>query len=324
MLIAPSSMLPAPPGDGDAVLCGDLAERVLSGPGLWLDWRGELDCQSLLEELLAGGVIARALAEAPHGHAYDRTLTGKMTVICVLVACLFSGAGYDTVLATAFGLPGLRLKPGTQVPCGPAFSKARVLLGEQVMKRLFELDAARGDAELGIAALWKGLEVTAFLHLKKTVRGARRPLRGQAPDLARQEARALLLIHNMTATAAARAAAAAGIDPGLIPFTAVLALIRGHVTADTCCRHCGRRPAGPGDPLADLLAAILAQPRHRPGRQRTSGRTAAERRSRHTEDVDYTIEITIERLREPTSPGFPATTAASPSPPSWISPPARS
>ena len=30
------------------------------------------------------------------------------------------------------------------------------------MKRLFELDAARGDAELGIAALWKGLEVTAL------------------------------------------------------------------------------------------------------------------------------------------------------------------
>src|SRR5713226_42027 len=115
MLIAPSSMLPAPPGDGDAVPCGDLAERVLSGPGLWLDWLGELDRQSLREEPLAGGVIARALAEAPHGHAYDRTLTGKMTVICVLVACLFPGAGYDTVLATAFGLPGLRLKPGTQI-----------------------------------------------------------------------------------------------------------------------------------------------------------------------------------------------------------------
>lgn len=495
MLIAPSSMLPAPPGGGDAVPCGDLAGRVLSGPGLWLDWPGELDRQSLLEELLAGGVIAAALAEAPHGHSYDRTLTGKMTVICVLVACLFPGAGYDTVLATAFALPGLRLKPGTQVPCGPAFSKARALLGEQVMRRLFELDAARGDAELGIAALWKGLEVTAldgttmelfrgdvltdafgtpgggarpllriaahvrtatrrwiaaaiggyhdgenpladelegsftpgilnladrgffsmdrwirfsaggahlawrvkngaksvpfktlktlpdgselvmlhesdgmrakrrrgsggpaaprlpdtaarlvtftitartssgktkttlirvlttlldhqaypareiaalyagrwqaeiaFLHLKKTVRGARRALRGQSPDLARQEAWALLLIHNMTATAAARAAAAAGIDPGLIPFTAVLALIRGHVMADTSCRHCGRRPAGPGDPLASLLAAILAQPRHRPGRQRTSGRTAAERRSRHTEDVDYTIEITKSNL----------------------------
>ena len=36
-----------------------------------------------------------------------------MTVICVQVACLFYGAGYDTVLATAFGLPGLHRSHGT-------------------------------------------------------------------------------------------------------------------------------------------------------------------------------------------------------------------
>jgi hypothetical protein len=85
-----------------------------------------------------------------------------MTVICVLVGCLFPGAGYDVALAAAFGLPGLNLRPGTGVPTGPAFSKARALLGEQVMRRLFELDAARGDAELGIERLWKGLEITAL------------------------------------------------------------------------------------------------------------------------------------------------------------------
>jgi Insertion element 4 transposase N-terminal len=135
---------------------------VLSGPGLWLDWLGELRRESLLEELLAGGAIAQALEEAPHRHAYDRTLTGKMTVTCVLVACLFPGAGYDTALAAAFGLPGLHLRPGTGVPSGPAFSKARTLLGEHVMRRLSELDAARGDADLGIAQLWKGLEITAL------------------------------------------------------------------------------------------------------------------------------------------------------------------
>src|SRR5262249_51806533 len=71
----------------------------------------------------------------------------------------------------------------------------------------------------------------AFLHLKKTVRGPRRPLRGQSPELARQEAWALLLIHNIAATTSARAAGSAGIDPGLIPFTAVLGLIRSHVAA---------------------------------------------------------------------------------------------
>jgi hypothetical protein len=81
------------------------------------------------------------------------------------------------------------------------------------------------------------------------------------PDLARQEAWALLLIHNITATAAARAAGTAGIDPGLIPFTAVLGLIRPHVAAEARCQHCGHRP---DDPLASLNAAILALPRHRP------------------------------------------------------------
>lgn len=431
MVITPSSIPAAPPsgtGAADAFPRAGLAERLLSGPGLWLDWLEELDRASLLEVLLAGDVIGRAVAGVPHGHAYDRTLTAKITVICVLVACLFPGQGYDQVLAVAFGLPGLGLKPGTTTPAGPAFSKARVLLGEQVMKRLFELDAARGDAELGIGATWKGLETTAldgttadlfsnddladafgvpaggtkpqlrivahvrtgsrrwiaaatggygdgenpladelagsfqpgminladrgffsmdrwlrfsargahlawrarngaksvpfktlralpdgselvrlhesdgmrarrrretqnpgaprlpdttarlvsfritartasgrarttlirvlatlldhqahpareiaalyaerwqieiaFLHLRKTVRGTRRALRGQSPALARQEARALLIVHNMIATAAARAAALAGIDPRLIPFTAVLGLVRSHV-----------------------------------------------------------------------------------------------
>jgi Insertion element 4 transposase N-terminal/Transposase DDE domain len=490
MVIAPASTAAAPP-EGN-VQAAELAARIASGPGFWTDWLAELDRQGLLEDLLADGVIARALREAPSGHKYDRVLTAKMTVVCVLVACLFPGAGYDAVLATAFGLPGLRRAPGAEVPSGSAFSQARKLLGEQVMKRVFELDAAVPDAELGIGLLWKGLEVTAidgttmelarnevledefgtpaerarpvlrvtahvrtatfrwigaaiggyhdgenaladqledtfgpgmlnladrgffsmhrwirfsargaqlawrikngaksvplktiktlpdgselvmlhesdgmrtrrrkeagdphaerlpdtmarlvtftitattrsgrtkttlmrvlttlldheacpardiavlyaerwqieiaFLHLKRTVRGPRRPLRGQSPDLARQEAWALLLIHNITATAAARTAGTAGIDPGLIPFTAVLGLIRSHVTADARCRHCGHRP---DDPLASLNAAILALPRHRPGRQRTSGRTTAERRIRHTEEVTYTIEITKSNL----------------------------
>jgi len=491
MVITPASTSSALPGDGNAA---EIAARVASGPGFWTEWLAELGREGLLEALLAEDVIVRALREAPTGHKYDRVLDAKMTVICVLVACLFPGAGYDSVLATAFGLPGLKLKPGAGTPTGPALSQARKLLGEQAMKRIFELDAAVPDAELGIGLLWKGLEITAidgttmelgrngvlegefgtpaerarpvlrvtahvrtasfrwigaaiggyhdgenaladelegsfgpgmlnladrgffsmyrwvrfsgtgadlawrikngaksvplttvktlpdgselvmlhesdgmrtrrrretgdrqaerlpdtlarlvtftitattrsgrakttrmrvlttlldhqafpaaeiavlyaerwqietaFLYLKKTVRGPRRPLRGQSPDLARQEAWALLLIHNMTAAAAARAAGSAGIDPGLIPFTAVLGLIRSHVAADTPCRHCGHRTAGP---LASLNAAILALPRHRQGRQRTSGRTAAERRTRHTEEVTYTIEITKSNLPE--------------------------
>jgi hypothetical protein len=494
MVITPASTPPAPRAEEES-RAAEMAARIASGPGFWTDWLAELGRHGLLEELLAEDVIARALRDAPPGHKYDRVLTAKMTVICVLVACLFPGAGYDTVLATAFGLPGLRLLPGAEIPSGSAFSQARKLLGDQVMHRLFELDAAVPDADLGIGLLWKGLEVTAidgttmelarngvlegefgtpaagarpllrvtahvrtatfrwigaaiggyhdgenaladqledsfrpgilnladrgffsmhrwirfsgtgahlawrikngaksvplktiktlpdgselvmlresdgmrtrrrkeagdpraerlpdttarlvtftvttvtrsgrtkttvmrvlttlldhqaypardiavlyaerwqieiaFLHLKRTVRGPRRPLRGQSPDLARQEAWALLLIHNITATATARAAGSAGLDPGLIPFTAVLGLVRSHVAADTCCRHCGHRPATADAPLASLNAAILALPRHRPGRQRTSGRTAAERRTRHTEKVTYTIDITKSNL----------------------------
>jgi hypothetical protein len=97
----------------------------------------------------------------------------------------------------------------------------------------------------------------------------RRPLRGQSPELARQEARALLLIHNIAATAAARAA------------------------AEAPCQHCGHRP---DSPLASLNTAILALPRHRPGRQRTSGRTTAEPRTRRTEEVTHTIDITKSNL----------------------------
>ena len=493
MVITPASTPAGPPEEDEPGAAG-MAARLASGPGFWTEWLAELDRQGLLEDLLADGVIARALREAPSGHKYDRVLTAKMTVACVLVACLFPGAGYDSVLATAFGLPGLRRPPGAEVPSGSAFSQARKLLGEQVMKRIFELDAAGADADLGIGLLWKGLEVTAidgttmelarnevlegefgtpadgarpmlrvtahvrtatfrwtgaaiggyhdgenaladqlegsfgpgilnladrgffsmrrwirfsgtgadlawrikngaksvplktiralpggselvmlhesdgmrarrrkdtgdpraerlpdtiarlvtftvtattpsgkakttrmrvlttlldheacpareiavlyaerwqieiaFLHLKQTVRGPRRPLRGQSPELARQEAWALLLIHNMTATAAARAAGSAGLDPGLIPFTAVLGLIRSHVASQAPCRHCGRRP---GSPLTSLNAAILALPRHRQGRQRTSGRTAAERRVRHTEEVTYTIDIAKSNLPE--------------------------
>ena len=161
MVIAPASTPPAPRGEEESGTA-EIAARIASGPGFWTDWLAELGRQGLLEELLAEDVIARALREAPSGHKYDRVLTAKMTVVCVLVACLFPGTGYDAVLATAFGLPGLRSGPGADIPSGSAFSQARKLLGEQVMQRLFDLDAAVADADLGIGLLWKGLEVTAI------------------------------------------------------------------------------------------------------------------------------------------------------------------
>ncbi len=160
MVIASASTAAAPQRDNDEA--AEAAARVASGPGFWTEWLAELGRQGLLEDLLAGDVIARALREASTGHKYDRVLTAKMTVVCVLVGGLCPGAGYDSVLATAFGLPGLILRPGAGTPTGPALSQARRLLGEQVMKTIFELDAAVPDADLGIGLLWKGLEVTAI------------------------------------------------------------------------------------------------------------------------------------------------------------------
>ena len=143
----------------------------------------------------------------------------------------------------------------------------------------------------------------AFFHLKATVRGGRRELRGQSPALARQEAWGRLLIHNLVATAVARAAVQAGTDPKLIPFAAALALIREHVTADACCPHCGKRPARVDDPLALLTTAIAGQPLSRENRKRTSGRTKAERRKWPTEEAAYDITIVPSNLpKADTSP----------------------
>ena len=496
MVISPASTVSAGHGGGETLAAetGDLLAQAAAGPGFWEDLLGELRRAGLIAELLADGVIAGAVAEAEHGHKLDRALTAEVTAMCVIVAALFPDQGYDLILARTFAMPGLPVKPGTVTPSGPALSKARVLLGEQVMRRIFEIDAARSDADLGIGAAWHGMETTgldgttielfndaelagafgvptggtkpklrmaahartasrrwiaaaiggyldgentladelegsftagilnladrgffsmdrwirfsargahlvwrvkngaksvpfktiktlpdgselvllresgsmlgkrrrehgdktlprlpdtvarlvsftvttrtarrvktsvikvlttlldpeqfpareiaalyserwqveiAYLHLKKTVKGTGRVLRGRSAALARQEAWALLLVHNMTATLAARAAGQASLDPGLIPFTAVLTLIRGHVTADTCCPHCGKRPASGNDPIALLVNQILAQPAHRDRPARTSGRTPFQRQNWHTEEVTYTMTIVPSNL----------------------------
>ena len=125
-----------------------------------------------------------------------------------------------------------------------------------------------------LAALYqkRWLIEIAFLHLKRTVRGTGRVLRGRSAELARQEAWALLLAHNMIAGLAARAAATAGLAPGQICFTAVLSLARAAVTADTCCPHCGKRPTSGNAPIADWTPPSSPS---RPAAQTASGPPAA-------------------------------------------------
>ena len=108
----------------------------------------------------------------------------------------------------------------------------------------------------------------------------------------------------MIAGLAARAAATAGLAPGQICFTAVLSLARAAATAATCCPHCGKRPTSGNAPIADLDTAILALPPGRADRQRTSGRTAAERQKWISEPADYTLTIVPSNLQKTdVSPG---------------------
>ncbi len=481
-----------------------LAARLAAGPGLREDeeWLADLRRESLLEALLADGTVAAA-AVAEHGHKLERALNAEVTALNLVTGALFPVLGYDAVLALVFGMPGVPVRPGTPVPTGPAYSKARERSGEDPARAMFRHDAARTDLPAGQDGTAFGREITqidgttlelfkdpaledafgvpspgakpllrlvgllhsgtrrwraavagryldgenaladglqdafgpgqlnladrgffsmdrwirfsgtgadllwrvkngakcvpfktlhvlkdgselvllresvgmrgrrrknagdpalpslpdtlarlicftvltrtrsgrikttqvrllttlldpglcpaaelavlyqkrwlievAFLHLKKTVRGAGRVLRGRSETLVRQEAWALLLAHNMIASLAARAAATAGLSPGEICFTAVLSLTRAAITSDACCPHCHNRLTRGDAPLAALGAAILAVPPGRAGRQRTSGRTAAERRKWISEPADYTLTIVPSNLpKTDVSPG---------------------
>jgi hypothetical protein len=483
-------------GDGAAKGENALAARVAAGPGAWEDeeWLADLQREPLLESLMADGTIAAAAA-SDHGHQLDRALNAEVTALSLACGALFPLLGYDSVMAMVFGLPGIPARPGTPVPTGPAYSKARARSGEAPARAMFFHDAARDDIPAGQDGSAFGMELTvtdgttlelfrneelteafgtsapggkpllrlvgllhsatrrwgaaavgryldgenaladeleeyfgpgqlnladrgffsmdrwlrfsatgahllwrvkngaksvpfktlkvlkddselvllresssmrarrrkaagdralrylpdtaarlicftvltrtrsgrtktaqvrvlttlldpdlhpaaeiaalyaerwiieiSFLHLKKTVRGTRKTLRARSPELARQEAWALLLAHNLIAGLAARAAALTGIAPGRVAFAAVLSLTRAAVTADTCCPHCGKRPTRANAPAARLDADIAALPPGRAGRHRTAGRTAAQRRKWISEPVDYTITIVPSNL----------------------------
>ena len=164
MILSRASTVPAGQGGDEAPggAAEGLLSQVVAGPGFWEDLLGELRREGLIAELLADGVIATAVAEAEHGHKLDRALTAEVTAMCVITGVLFPDQGYDMILARTFGMPGVPVKPGAVTPSGPALSKARVLLGEQVMRKIFELDAARSDVELGIGATWHEMETTGL------------------------------------------------------------------------------------------------------------------------------------------------------------------
>lgn len=129
----------------------------------------------------------------------------------------------------------------------------------------------------------------AYYRVKVILRGDGVVLRGQTPSLARQEVWALLCVYNALCDLATETAVALGVDPDQISFVAVLRLTRTYAAPACAC-------LSPAEAAQALRAAIAAHPRHRSGRQRTSPRTAKDRRTERTRDVIYTINIVESNL----------------------------
>src|SRR5215475_11602160 len=122
-----------PAGAGGPAL---LREAVLAGPAAGVAGGLREPVWQVLAE------PAAALAAEGHADARRRVLTGEVTVAAVLGLCVFSGEGYDSVLARV--VPALA--PGAAVPSAAALSQARARLRGQPTKALFEATAARQAA----------------------------------------------------------------------------------------------------------------------------------------------------------------------------------
>src|SRR6266496_2086320 len=132
---------------------GLLRDAVLGGPGAAV--AGGLRA-GVLGWLAGGEAVRAALASEGHVDARRRVLTGEVTVAAVLGLCLFSGEGYDSVLARV--VPAVA--PGAAVPTASALSQARTRLSGQPLKALFAATARQVTEAPGCGAF--GLELTAF------------------------------------------------------------------------------------------------------------------------------------------------------------------
>jgi hypothetical protein len=95
-------------------------------------------------------------------------------------------------------------------------------------------------ADLAAVYAWRWAIEAGYRECKTYLRGPGRILRGQTPDLARQELWAYLAVYQAIRAIIVRAAASAGLDPDRISFTAAL--------------HAARRTLGSRDQAAALDA----------------------------------------------------------------------
>ena len=139
-----------------------LREAALAGPASGCSPLGVEGRSRLLSRLVDPGAVAVALAAGGHADQRRRVLTGEATMVAVLGLCLFSGEGYDSVLARVMPLLGGPARmSGTAPPGASALSQARVRLKEEPVRRLFEATAA-AHPEPGMGSYAFGLLLTAF------------------------------------------------------------------------------------------------------------------------------------------------------------------
>jgi hypothetical protein len=135
----PASGPAGPPDEPDAAARSRLREAVLAGPASGVDVGSALG-SGLLRRLPGEQAVTKALARAGHVDARRRALTGPVTVEVVLGLCLFSGEGYDSVLARVLPDP----------PTASALSQARARLANEAMRELFEATAAEPAGGTGL------------------------------------------------------------------------------------------------------------------------------------------------------------------------------
>lgn len=169
--LSTDSAMPLPVSSMAGCVVADLAgqrqvwlrDAALAGPAAVLAGSlGEAERVGLLERLVASEHIERALSDAGHVDGRNRALPGAATARVVFGLALFSGEGYDSVLAKI--VPHLRggtLLPG-QCPSASALSQARERLGEEPLHAFFARQATHGLHWDGPGMRAFGLLVTAF------------------------------------------------------------------------------------------------------------------------------------------------------------------
>jgi len=117
----------------------------------------------LLTRAFPPAVVDAAVAAVDRGEVRNRLLPARLVVYYVLAMCLFSGQGYEEVMRLLVG--GLewmgRWRRPWSVPSTAAISKARVRLGPQPLRALFDTVARPLATELTRGGWYRGWRLVA-------------------------------------------------------------------------------------------------------------------------------------------------------------------